>query len=113
MHCTNIATSFRKNVTGAPWKEAAVEQTKPGQDETLQVALHLLESGHVRQADELLTAAILEDPTDPELWLAAGVCRLRRGAVRSAEMAFEMSSWLDDDLETRELYEMCNELQLF
>ena len=102
MYCTNIATRFEESLTGTPRNvKTAVEHSKSRQDETLTVALHLLENGRAQQADELLTAAVLEDPADPELWLAAGICRLRRGAVRSAEVAFEMSSWLDDSSGSR------------
>ena len=78
--------------------------------ETLAVALHLLERGYVKKADELLTAATLEDPADSELWLATGLCRLRRGSVRSAAAAFEMSAWLSDDDDARDLYDICTHI---
>ena len=87
---------------------AAIEYSEPEHHETLAVALHLLERGDIKTADELLTAATLEDPSDPELWLATGICRLRRGSVRSAAAAFEMSVWLSDDDDARDLYNLCN-----
>ena len=85
----------------------AIEFREPEHHETLAVALHLLDSGDLKTADELLTAATLDDPSDPELWLATGICRLRRGSVRSAAAAFEMSVWLSDDDDVRELYNIC------
>jgi Tfp pilus assembly protein PilF len=111
MYCTNIATSFESFLTGSSWnKTDEIEQADSRQDETLAIALYLLESGRLRQADELLTAATLEDPTNPEIWLAAGICRMRQGAIRSAEAAFEMSAWLDDNIEARNLYGLCSNL---
>ena len=97
-----------KEVPNHNWDpKAAIEYSEPEHHETLAVALHLLERGDIRTADELLTAATLEDPGDPELWLATGICRLRRGSVRSAAAAFEMSVWLSDDEDARDLYNLC------
>jgi len=94
-----------------PWDPAQhIEFAESRHDETLAVALHLLERGYVKNADELLTAATLEDPADPELWLATGICRLRRGSVRSAAAAFEMSAWLSDDDDARDLYDVCTHI---
>lgn len=94
-----------------PWDpQKHIEYAESEHHETLAVALHLLERGYVKKADELLTAATLDDPGDPELWLATGICRLRRGSVRSAAAAFEMSVWLADDDDARDLYDLCNHI---
>ena len=94
-----------------PWDpKKHIEFAESEHDETLAVALHLLERGYVKKADELLTAATLDDPGDPELWLATGICRLRRGSVRSAAAAFEMSVWLADDDDARDLYDLCTHI---
>ena len=86
----------------------SVEYTLPEPHETLAIALQLLADGHVARADALLTAATLDDPSDPELWLATGICRMRRGAIRAAATAFEMAAWLSDDQEARDLCDLCN-----
>jgi thioredoxin-like negative regulator of GroEL len=94
-----------------PWDpKKHIEYAESEHHETMAVALHLLERGYVKKADELLTAATLEDPSDPELWLATGICRLRRGSVRSAAAAFEMSVWLSDDDDARDLYDLCTHI---
>ena len=94
-----------------PWDPREhIEYAASEHHETLAIALHLLETGSVKRADELLTAATLDDPGDPELWLATGICRLRRGSVRSAAAAFEMSVWLADDDDARDLYDICNHI---
>ena len=108
MYCSTIGNVTQKfpNQKGTP--KTAIEYVEPEHHETLAIALHLLETGNIKKADELLTAATLEDPSDPELWLATGICRLRRGSVRSAAAAFEMSVWLSDDDDTRDLYNLCS-----
>ena len=79
-----------------------VDEITPHREELLDMALDLLEAGRALEADRLLTAAIYESPDDERLWLAAGMCRLRRGAVRAAASAFEMGAWLGDDQVARE-----------
>ncbi len=79
------------------------------QGDILEVALSYLETGHAQEADRLLTAALLMSPDDHRLWLAAGIARLRRGAVRAATCAFEMSAWISDDPEARELLTLLEE----
>ena len=79
-------------------------------DDTLDLALDLLEQGHPREADSLLTGALLNDPDDDRLWLAAGLCRLRRGRIESAAAAFEMSSWISGDDTAQCLFFACEEL---
>ncbi len=78
----------------------------------LNIALDLLESGNADDADNLLTATLLEKPDDSRLWLAAGICRLRKGSIRTAACAFEMSAWLSDDSDARELLALCEEIIL-
>ena len=65
-------------------------------------AIALLDRGLPIAADETLTAALLEDARNADLWLAAGVARMRRGALGSARSAFEMCAWLSDDPVARE-----------
>lgn len=60
-------------------------------------ALELLERGRPTAADRLLTAALLVHPGEAELWLAAGIARLERGAWRSARAALTMCGWQTDD----------------
>ena len=108
MYCSTLKTSTATNVPNHKWDpKTSIEYVEPEHHETLAIALHLLEHGYIKKADELLTAATLEDPSDPELWIATGICRLRRGSVRSAAAAFEMSVWLSDDDDARDLYNIC------
>lgn len=87
--------------------------TEPAEEEDiLDIALRLLEDGRAEIADKLLTAALLDMPFDERLWLAAGLCRLRLGAVRSAACAFEMSAWLADEPTARELLTLCGEIRV-
>lgn len=112
MYCSVMTQGRVKEFSKQPWdSKNHVVYAEPQHHETLAVALHLLERGYIKRADELLTAATLEDPSDPELWLATGICRLRRGAVRSAAAAFEMSVWLSDDDDARDLYDLCSNIQ--
>ena len=108
MYCSTLTGNTVKTVPNQQWDpKTEIEWVEPEHHETLAIALHLLETGNIKNADELLTAATLEDPSDPELWLATGICRLRRGSVRSAAAAFEMSAWLSDDDDARDLYNLC------
>jgi tetratricopeptide (TPR) repeat protein len=75
-------------------------------DDALSTALTLLDRGRPIEADRLLTAALLAFPRDDRLWLAAGICRMRRGAHRAALSAFEMSVWLSGDSSAKELYRL-------
>jgi hypothetical protein len=75
----------------------------------LEAALDLIDEDRHAEADLLLTAAILDSPGEPGLWLAAGICRLRRGAWRSASQALRMSAWLSDETLARELLEACGD----
>ena len=98
MQCNDFLDDLYQDIKRRSWKPAkaapksAIECKLPEQHETLAIALHLLDHGDAIGADELLTAATLEDPTDTRLWLATGICRMRRGAVRSAAAAFEMAA---------------------
>ncbi len=85
-----------------------IESRLPKNHETLAIALYMLDYGDAMGADQLLTAATAEDPGDPKLWLAAGICRMRRGAMRSASAAFEMAAWLSDDGDARALHDLCD-----
>lgn len=69
-------------------------------------AIALLDAGRPNAADAELTAALLRDARNADLWLAAGVARLRRGALRPARSAFEMCAWLSDDPVAREIAAM-------
>ncbi|MDD5309485.1 MAG: hypothetical protein PHU25_19385 [Deltaproteobacteria bacterium] len=75
----------------------------------LETALDLIDEDRHVEADLLLTAALLDSPGEPGLWLAAGICRLRRGAWRSAGQALRMSAWLSDEPLARDLLEACRE----
>jgi hypothetical protein len=66
-------------------------------------ALRLIAAGRPREADLLLTAALVAYPGRDDLWLAAGIARTRRGALHSAAAAFEMAAWIGDDPLAREL----------
>jgi len=74
---------------------SAVEEIE--MDETLDRALALLEEGRPQSADSLLTWALIEDGGNCELWMAAGLARLQRGALASARSAFKMSAWISGD----------------
>ncbi|MCP4605487.1 MAG: hypothetical protein GY847_34035 [Proteobacteria bacterium] len=82
----------------------------PDEQKILDTALDLIERGSAVEADELLTAVLVKKPRNGRLWLAAGISRLDRGALRSAACAFEMSAWLSDDPEARELLALCEKL---
>jgi Tfp pilus assembly protein PilF len=71
--------------------------------EALGAAIALLDAGRPTAADETLTAAIVADAHNADLWLAAGVARLRRGAISAARSAFEMCAWISGDTLAREL----------
>jgi len=75
-------------------------------DRALCMALDLLDEGRPVEADRILTAALLAFPQDDRLWLAAGICRMRRGARRAALSAFEMSAWISGDANAKELYQL-------
>lgn len=66
-------------------------------------AIELLAGGRPEDADLLLTAAVLETPDQSDLWLAAGIARLRRGMLRSAAAALRMCVWISDDPLARDL----------
>jgi len=69
----------------------------------LRLGLELIGEGRHLEADRVLTAAILERADDPDVWLAAGLARMGRGACRSAACAFRMCAWLSGDGAAREL----------
>lgn len=71
-------------------------------------ALLLMENGHFEEADLLASAELLFCGADSELWLVAGLSRLRKGNIRTALSAFKMSAWLDDNALARA---MVGELQ--
>ncbi len=73
----------------------AVEEIE--MDGTLDRALALLEEGRPLSADSLLTWALIEDGDNCELWMAAGLARLQRGAIAAARSAFTMSAWISGD----------------
>jgi len=75
----------------------------PTSAEALGAAIALLDAGRPTAADEALTAALLADAQNADLWLAAGVARLRRGAIPAARSAFEMCAWISGDTLAREL----------
>ena len=72
-------------------------------DPALDTALDLIAIGRSSEADRLLTPTLLETPDRADLWLAAGIARLRRGATRSAAAALRMAAWICDDPLAREL----------
>ena len=88
-----------------------LENELPTREDILDIALGLLESGSAEAADRLLTAALIESPDDEDLWLAAGICRLKRGATRSAAAAFQMGAWLGDDLVYDEILSLLDEIR--
>jgi Tfp pilus assembly protein PilF len=87
-----------------------IEITTASEENFLEIALDLLEQGCAQEADALLTAALLENPDDENLWFAAGLSRLRRGAVRAAAAAFKMAAWLSDDPLIREILSLLDEI---
>jgi len=70
---------------------------------TLETALDLIAAGRGRAADRLLTVELIGAPGRGDLWLAAGIARIRRGAFRSAVAALRMAVWIGDDPLAREL----------
>jgi hypothetical protein len=68
-----------------------------GRRSILARAVDLIEADRPREADLLLTAELLCDPRDSDLWLVAGLARIRRGCAASAEAALRMCSWLSGD----------------
>jgi len=75
----------------------------PTSAEALGAAIALMDEGRPTAADETLTAALVADAHNADLWLAAGVARLRRGAISAARSAFEMCAWISGDTLAREL----------
>jgi Tfp pilus assembly protein PilF len=75
----------------------------PTSAEALGAAIALMDAGRPTAADAALTAALIADAHNADLWLAAGVARLRRGAISAARSAFEMCAWISGDTLAREL----------
>jgi len=105
--CTmNACTAARTNLNhhrSTPARPAARPGRPPLPGEALGRAIALLDGGRPTEADAALTAALVDTPHDADLWLAAGVARLRRGAIGGAKAAFEMCAWISGDTLAREL----------
>ena len=71
--------------------------------EALGAAIALMDEGRPTAAVEALTVALVADAHNADLWLAAAVARLRRGAISAARSAFEMCAWISGDTLAREL----------
>jgi Tfp pilus assembly protein PilF len=89
----------RPTMTGA----APTRRAPQTSAEALGRAIALLDAGRPTAADAALTAALVADAHNADLWLAAGVARLRRGAISAARSAFEMCAWISGDTLAREL----------
>jgi hypothetical protein len=100
--CTAIATA----TTPCRWAPREEGPRRTTAEAPLGRAIALLDRGRSVAADQLLTAALLEDGRNADLWMAAGVARLRRGALGAARSAFEMCAWLSDDPVAREIAAM-------
>jgi Flp pilus assembly protein TadD len=79
-------------------------------DRELYRGLELIEAGTPEQADRLLTLLTLDRPREPSVWVAAGLCRLRRGRFGAAAAALRMGAWLSGDEVTKELADLCEEV---
>jgi Tfp pilus assembly protein PilF len=75
----------------------------PTSEEALRAAIALMDAGRPAAADAALTAALVADAHNADLWLAAGVARLRRGANAAAQSAFRMCAWISGDTLAREI----------
>jgi Flp pilus assembly protein TadD len=95
---TRGATALAMNTT-----TFSTARRAPTSAEALSEAIALLDAGRPTAADEALTAAIVADADNADLWLAAGVARLRRGAISGARSALEMCAWISGDTLAREL----------
>ena len=75
------------------------EEEEQASDDALGAALQLMDEGYHEAADGLLTLALAtgEGEGDPELWMAAGIARMHRGAKEAAKSAFRMCRWLNGD----------------
>lgn len=73
--------------------------------DALNIGLELMERECLMEADQVLTTSTMLWPHDAALWMAAGVCSLKRGTFRKAVSALKMSVWLSDDPVARELLE--------
>ena len=101
-HAKKVVDKRRVATVDRPGADlSAVEEIE--MDETLDRALALLEEGRPQSADSLLTWALIEDGDNCELWMAAGLARLQRGAFAAARSAFTMSAWISGDPLAREL----------
>jgi Flp pilus assembly protein TadD len=69
-------------------------------------ALELMEMGRYADADRVLTALLMDSGAEGHLWMAAGICRLKRGAIASAEAAFRMCAWLTGDAMAKQMCEV-------
>ena len=94
-----------RHLAGICGSGTSAEPDAPASDPltVLGEAVELLDRGRAEEADRLLTAALVAFPTEGDLWLAAGIARLRRGSVRSSAAALRMCSWISDDPFAREL----------
>lgn len=73
--------------------------------DALNAGLKLMERDCLMEADQVLTTSTMLWPHDAELWMAAGICSLKRGTFRKAVAALKMSVWLSGDPAARELLE--------
>lgn len=76
---------------------APFEGREPEPGSALARAVELIDAERPLEADLLLTAELLGNPRDGELWLAAGIARIKRGRPASAAAALRMCSWLSGD----------------
>ena len=99
-----------------PWKEPVRSATNPRLERedqgektrnVLQIALKWMDEGQLALANRILTAALMDAPSQGKIWLLAGICRLRMGAMEGAGSALKMAVWLDDSEEARSLLEYC------
>lgn len=88
----------------APQVEKQLAETKyTSNRSTVDRVIALLENGCCKEADFLASAELLFHSNDPELWLLAGMARFQHGNLRTAESAFKMSAWLNDNALAREM----------
>ena len=98
-------------ITGVRSSSVGTEGGPPSWDDdtengALELAVAALEAGSYEVADRVATMALVEEGSEPGLWMAAGLARLSRGRVRPARDAFKMCAWLSGDGIAREMVEL-------
>ena len=100
---TLCATKLKTTLTAEPVSRLRLVPTSAGNDDEMARGLKMLSCRDYRGADNVFTQMLNTGQSSAEIWMAAGMARLNRGAHRAARTAFLMCAWLSDDPVARKL----------